>query len=387
MPNTPQSIPGTNLASAIVPFTTADQFPTHYAQYGKGGWRSVDTLADRDAIPAPRLENGMVVFVNEIQTPFVYINSTWEQLVTGSGGGKQTFVRQYYTHTVDALPPESSVEFELPFGKTVMVLKLSLSRPAKITVWSTPDHTETNPYSFLATDGHLTDDGSMLLSDNSVLKLRNYSMFTNMESPVQEKVYAVLESTDAGDGPVTLNVTYIVIESDVQSGNDTFNTILNGIVDPDSQLGHNGDFYINTNSWNIFGPRASDAWTPGTSLIGPPGTGGSSKYVVPMNFTFSPTVSEILLFHTFVETVTFAQNFVGSAGSVESVPTSQYVIELQKNGVAVGSVTIDATGTFTFQSSSELTFNSGDTLKFVAPSAPDATIANASLSLLGTRAA
>jgi hypothetical protein len=87
MATTPTPIQGTNLASAIVPFTDSDQFPTHHAQYGKGGWRSVTSLNDRDAIPIPRLEDGMVVYVSEVQTPYLYSNGTWNELTTGSGGG------------------------------------------------------------------------------------------------------------------------------------------------------------------------------------------------------------------------------------------------------------------------------------------------------------
>jgi hypothetical protein len=52
-------------------------------------------------------------------------------------------------------------------------------------------------------------------------------------------------------------------------------TVLNGTVNPTTQ-GVNGDFYINTTSDTIFGPKAAGAWGTGTSLIGPtvyPGAG------------------------------------------------------------------------------------------------------------------
>lgn len=62
------NIKGTNVTSAIVPFTDQDRYPTHYAKYGKGGYRSVQTIAERDAIPQERLEEGMVVWVIEDAT-------------------------------------------------------------------------------------------------------------------------------------------------------------------------------------------------------------------------------------------------------------------------------------------------------------------------------
>jgi hypothetical protein len=53
------------------------------------------------------------------------------------------------------------------------------------------------------------------------------------------------------------------------------NTILSGTVDPDASVGTDGDFYINTSTNTLFGPKASSAWpAPGTSLIGPAGAQG-----------------------------------------------------------------------------------------------------------------
>jgi len=56
-------IPGTNVVAPIVPLDTADVHPTHAAAYGLGGYRTVATNTDRDAIPTPRREEGMLVFV------------------------------------------------------------------------------------------------------------------------------------------------------------------------------------------------------------------------------------------------------------------------------------------------------------------------------------
>ena len=56
-------IRGTNLSAPIVPFTDHDEFPTHYAKYGKGGYRTVQNIEERDSIPSERLEEGMLVWV------------------------------------------------------------------------------------------------------------------------------------------------------------------------------------------------------------------------------------------------------------------------------------------------------------------------------------
>lgn len=57
------AIPGTNVAAMVVPYDDADQFATHNDKYGRGGFRVLDTLAERDAIPELRRKEGMWVKV------------------------------------------------------------------------------------------------------------------------------------------------------------------------------------------------------------------------------------------------------------------------------------------------------------------------------------
>lgn len=52
-------------------------------------------------------------------------------------------------------------------------------------------------------------------------------------------------------------------------------TILNGAIAPTISVGSNGDFYINTATDEIYGPKTAGLWGSPTSLIGPAGaTGG-----------------------------------------------------------------------------------------------------------------
>ena len=55
------SIQGTNVLAPVVPFDTTDSHASHEARYGRGGYRSVADIAERDAIPALRREAGMLV--------------------------------------------------------------------------------------------------------------------------------------------------------------------------------------------------------------------------------------------------------------------------------------------------------------------------------------
>lgn len=70
---------GTQVAASIVPFTDLDTYATHDAEYGKGGFRSVDTNAKRDAIPAARKVKGMVVRVNDTGLHWVWTGSAWAE--------------------------------------------------------------------------------------------------------------------------------------------------------------------------------------------------------------------------------------------------------------------------------------------------------------------
>jgi hypothetical protein len=52
------------------------------------------------------------------------------------------------------------------------------------------------------------------------------------------------------------------------------NTVLYGASDPVATIGIDGNFYINTATHFMFGPKAAGAWPAGTSLIGPQGPQG-----------------------------------------------------------------------------------------------------------------
>lgn len=70
---------GTNVAAPVVPFTSDDKYATHDAAYGKGGFRSVGTIAERDAIPADRKTEGMVVRVQVDKKHYVWESNAWAE--------------------------------------------------------------------------------------------------------------------------------------------------------------------------------------------------------------------------------------------------------------------------------------------------------------------
>lgn len=52
-------------------------------------------------------------------------------------------------------------------------------------------------------------------------------------------------------------------------------TVLNGTVVPAASLGKNGDFYINTATSILYGPKTAAGWGTGKSIVGAKGTAGS----------------------------------------------------------------------------------------------------------------
>lgn len=82
-----KALKGTNVASGIVPFTDSDNYATHYALYGKGGFRSVNTIAERDAIPSARCEEGMICYVIDDPSKtntYQLIGGKWERSNLGA---------------------------------------------------------------------------------------------------------------------------------------------------------------------------------------------------------------------------------------------------------------------------------------------------------------
>lgn len=85
---------GTRVVQPIVPNDGLDIYPTHYDQYGKGGYQSVDTDYDRDNIPIERQKVGMSVFVNDTQKLYMLLSTSetlsdgnWALFSGGSGSG------------------------------------------------------------------------------------------------------------------------------------------------------------------------------------------------------------------------------------------------------------------------------------------------------------
>jgi len=89
------------IAGFIAPTDSTDVYPSHDAQYGRGGLRSVADNTARDAITSDRRAEGMFVYVNSTSTLYVLDSdlTTWNEF---SSGGSDTNITDDLTFTANA---------------------------------------------------------------------------------------------------------------------------------------------------------------------------------------------------------------------------------------------------------------------------------------------
>lgn len=143
----------------------------------------------------------------------------------GEAGGGAQIERKQWSYQISDLPSGAFTEFDIDIGIASIVYALTVNRPVLVEVYATALKNETNPYTFLATLGHLTDDGTVLLNDGSVIQQRQYSIFANQETPPQNRVYGRITNIDGVSGPVTLDLTYFSAVTDNVSGNYETNVV------------------------------------------------------------------------------------------------------------------------------------------------------------------
>ena len=104
-----------------------------------------------------------------------------------------------------------------------------------------------------------------------------YEVTAEGAATATEKQITYRNNGTAGNIPTTVVPTgTLIVPAGPPGGTGTNGaTVLNGILAPTSGQGNNGDFFINTATSTIYGPKAAGAWpTPPTSLVGATGATG-----------------------------------------------------------------------------------------------------------------
>jgi hypothetical protein len=84
------------------------------------------------------------------------------------------------------------------------------------------------------------------------------------------------DGTPASAAEVNANFDALATAIDDASIGADGKTILNGTAPPSSEIGAEGDFFLDTTNSVLYGPKTSSGWGSGISLIGPQGETGAT---------------------------------------------------------------------------------------------------------------
>jgi hypothetical protein len=97
-----------------------------------------------------------------------------------------------------------------------------------------------------------------------------------------------------------------------------------------------------------------------------------------------PEDGELYPVFTIVRNISLPTDLTGSQFSIQSgsLPTSDIIITLQKNGVSIGTITVDNSGAFSVSFLADVFFSAGDQFSVLWPSPQDATAGDISLTFV-----
>lgn len=119
-------------------------------------------------------------------------------------------------------------------------------------------------------------------------------------------------------------------------------------------------------------------------VIGDTATSDDDEYEIVLSYPGTPGAQEWMGGVELKRSVTFPVNFTGSGGSVITNPSATFDIDVQKNGVTCGTISIATDGVFTFTTAAAATVAcvDGDAIAFYGPDAVG-TAANITVTLVG----
>ena len=112
------------------------------------------------------------------------------------------------------------------------------------------------------------------------------------------------------------------------------------------------------------------------------------RYDIPLSYAGTPAAGALMGKLVAVRDITFDADFEGSAGHVGTNPDATFEIDVQDDGVSIGTISISTGGIFTFATDggTPKTVASGSRIEFYAPSdsPAEATVADIAATLKGT---
>jgi hypothetical protein len=118
------------------------------------------------------------------------------------------------------------------------------------------------------------------------------------------------------------------------------------------------------------------------------GGGGAESYDFGFTFGAEPNASTVIQRVQLSRAIEVPANMAGSTGSVDTNPTSTYDIDVQDDGVSIGTISISTGGAFTFTTAggTAKSIVAGSVITFVSPGSPDGTVAGVAVGIVATEA-
>jgi hypothetical protein len=138
----------------------------------------------------------------------------------GPGNPEGALRRRKYEKEITTLLGYGNVDINIELGVSSVIYNLSVSRPCKVEAFGTANRSDPNPYTFIATPDHLTDDGTVILNDGSSFQSRQYSIWANLEEPPTANIYVRISSLDQyqASTPLLLTLLYYPAVTDSRPG-------------------------------------------------------------------------------------------------------------------------------------------------------------------------
>jgi len=137
-----------------------------------------------------------------------------------------------------------------------------------------------------------------------------------------------------------------------------------------------GAFYYDSTTNALYIRNGSGEWVLVSSVE------NGYKPIIPLFFSGTPEASQLVVQFLAPQTFTLPAGLTDSVLYAKTAATAQVVFDLQKNGVSVGSATIEAAGNIgSYSLVSPVTLASGDRFEIIAPGTADASIADISFTI------
>ncbi|MDR3684784.1 MAG: hypothetical protein P4L11_13735 [Geothrix sp.] len=183
----------------------------------------------------------------------------------------------------------ATANLDVDFAESCDLISVTSDHPAWIRVYSS-DAARTLDAARAYTDDPTPGQGLMgevatYAPDYLTIDFSPVPFFNNQDATLAKTAYLAITNMDPAYAGV-INLDFMVLPQEQLSpsgpqggrglpGVDG-NTVLYGTTDPTIATGVDGNFYINTATHTLFGPRAAGVWPAGTSLVGPAGVNGTA---------------------------------------------------------------------------------------------------------------